>query len=670
MRTTSTTRPPRAWAARAVVAVVLAATGVAAPVLPLAPASAAPEPVTPEAQTLQVPEVAEGAVLEGAAPPQDAPEVPAPSEGAVEEPAPEERGAAPDEPAVSAATGAVGTDDFRMVSVSWQPEAAGTAGRAAAEDAAVEVRVRTDDGWSEWTPLDVEVAGPDLGTADARGAAADGGVVSTEPLWVSGGADGVDVRVSGDGAASQDVEVTLIEPQTTDADAPGARAAADPAASASASVVGLPPVTSRAQWGADESLRTSRCPQVAYTGAPKVAFVHHTAGTNTYTAGESAAIMRGIYYHHTQVQGWCDIGYNMLIDKFGQVFEGRAGGLDRSVLGAHAAGFNADSFGVAVLGNYSTAQPSAAVTRALGDVIAWKMGLEHISSPRGTAVLTSAGRSGTSLYEAGAAVALPVITGHRSVGGTECPGAYLNAALPALRDRVALLMREKQWELRADPSAGRADAQVFYGSPGDVALACDFDGDGTDGIAVYSRGTWFLRGQASTGPAGLVTSYGSASLLPVCGDWDGDGRDSLGVYEPATGTWRLRNAITGGAPDATFRYGFAGTVPVAGDWDGVGRDGIGVYDGSRWFLRGTPTAGDAGAVIGYGFPGTTPVPGDWDGDGDDTLGVVAAGRWYLRDSLTPGAPDRLFDYGLRTDVGLAGEWDGGGSGIAVTRTWP
>ena len=140
--------------------------------------------------------------------------------------------------------------------------------------------VRTEDGWSGWEDLPVEDAGPDPGTAEARGAAP---VVATEPLWVSEGADGVDVRVTGAGvAASDDVEVTLIEPQVGAADpsgpgAGGARSGSSgggaPAASASAATAGVPSIVSRAQWGADESLRTARCSEVSYTGAPKVAFV-------------------------------------------------------------------------------------------------------------------------------------------------------------------------------------------------------------------------------------------------------------------------------------------------------------------------------------------------------------------------------------------------------------
>ena len=70
------------------------------------------------------------------------------------------------------------------------------------------------------------------------------------------------------------------------------------------------------------------------------AVVHHTAGSNSYTAAQSAAIVRAIELYHVKGNGWNDIGYNFLVDKYGQVFEGRIGGIERNVVGAHAEGFN------------------------------------------------------------------------------------------------------------------------------------------------------------------------------------------------------------------------------------------------------------------------------------------------------------------------------------------
>ena len=91
-------------------------------------------------------------------------------------------------------------------------------------------------------------------------------------------------------------------------------------------VAGSPPIIPRFSWHADESIRRA-APQ--YGDAVHFAVVHHTAGTNNYTRAQSAAIVRGIELYHVKGNGWNDIGYNFLVDKYGQVFEGRYGGVDR-----------------------------------------------------------------------------------------------------------------------------------------------------------------------------------------------------------------------------------------------------------------------------------------------------------------------------------------------------
>ena len=112
---------------------------------------------------------------------------------------------------------------------------------------------------------------------------------------------------------------------------------------------GLPPIISRLSWGANERIRRGS-PQ--YTTSVRFAVVHHTAGSNRYSRSESAAIVRGIQAYHVKSNGWNDIAYNFLVDKYGQVFEGRFGGVTRNVVGAHAQGFNVGSVGVSLLGTY------------------------------------------------------------------------------------------------------------------------------------------------------------------------------------------------------------------------------------------------------------------------------------------------------------------------------
>jgi uncharacterized protein with LGFP repeats len=196
---------------------------------------------------------------------------------------------------------------------------------------------------------------------------------------------------------------------------------------------GQPPsIISRAQWGADESMK---CGSPVYDDGVKAAIVHHTAGSNDYSPEDSAAIVRAIYAYHTRTLGWCDIAYNALVDKYGQVFEGRAGGIDKPVQGSHTGGFNKDTWGVAMLGDFDDVPPTEIQLRTVGRLIGWRLGLDHVD-PKGTVVLTSAGTSYTH-FPLGATPTLPTIFTHRDVGNTDCPGAAAYAAMPEIRDIAA-----------------------------------------------------------------------------------------------------------------------------------------------------------------------------------------------------------------------------------------
>nr|WP_231134256.1 N-acetylmuramoyl-L-alanine amidase [Motilibacter deserti] len=264
------------------------------------------------------------------------------------------------------------------------------------------------------------------------------------------GADGVQVRVDAvGGKAPKDVKAQLIDGGRSKADG---RLPVRPASVAHADVA-VPPIVTRAQWGADESLR-GRTPN--YTGTPKIGFVHHTASTNNYTPETAAAQVRAIYAYHTKVNKWSDVGYNFLVDKFGTIYEGRAGGIDRAVLGAHTGGFNSDSFGVSALGNYDTVDAPAVMTESIAQVLAWKLSNAY-RDPNASVTVTSAG-GGTSRYKSGAKATVPVVAGHRDVGATACPGRYLYDDLPAIRARVAELMGPSIFDPLTSPTAVTAVA--------------------------------------------------------------------------------------------------------------------------------------------------------------------------------------------------------------------
>ncbi|MER5306556.1 N-acetylmuramoyl-L-alanine amidase [Streptomyces sp. NPDC002773] len=189
-----------------------------------------------------------------------------------------------------------------------------------------------------------------------------------------------------------------------------------------------PAIVSRAGWGADESLVQN---PPSYLNKVDAVFVHHTAGTNDYTCADSPAIIRAILTYHVRTNGWNDIGYNFFVDKCGTVFEGRAGGVDRPVLGAHTYGFNSYSSGISLLGDYENGgTPTAAAKQAIADLAAWKLGL-HGVDPQAKVTLTAAADTG--VWTKGQAATLNTVSGHRDGYATLCPGATLYSALPGIR---------------------------------------------------------------------------------------------------------------------------------------------------------------------------------------------------------------------------------------------
>jgi hypothetical protein len=195
-------------------------------------------------------------------------------------------------------------------------------------------------------------------------------------------------------------------------------------------IAGSPPIITRLAWGANESIRRAA---PLYAPAVRYALVHHTAGTNAYSRAQSAAIVRGIMIYHVKGNGWNDIGYNFLVDKYGQVFEGRYGGVDKNVVGAHAQGFNTGSVGVAVIGTYTDAAPSAAAQKALASLLAWRLDLAHVD-PLSTLTVASGGNP---RFPPGVPVFLHAISGHRDTGFTTCPGNALYARLGAIARTAA-----------------------------------------------------------------------------------------------------------------------------------------------------------------------------------------------------------------------------------------
>ncbi|MFD5163613.1 N-acetylmuramoyl-L-alanine amidase [Streptomyces hawaiiensis] len=191
-----------------------------------------------------------------------------------------------------------------------------------------------------------------------------------------------------------------------------------------------PGIVTRRGWGANEGLRESG---FRYTRKVRAAFVHHTASGNNYRCSQVPSLIRSIYRYHVKSMGWRDIGYNFLIDKCGKIYEGRAGGVARPVLGAHTLGFNSNSMGIAVLGSYGATKPSKSAVKAVARLTAWKLGLYRVN-PKGRTYLKSAG---SNLHRKGKKVRLNVISGHRDGFKTECPGRKLYKKLGSARSKAA-----------------------------------------------------------------------------------------------------------------------------------------------------------------------------------------------------------------------------------------
>ncbi|MEU6281522.1 peptidoglycan recognition protein [Streptomyces sp. NPDC047028] len=210
-------------------------------------------------------------------------------------------------------------------------------------------------------------------------------------------------------------------------------AAADPAAAHRAP---RPRIVLRAAW-LDPATRRDQ-PPPRYDDKVVAVFVHHTDSPNTYRCADTPRIIRDLYAGQTSgARDWDDIGYNFLVDRCGTIYEGRAGGVDRPVTGAHTKGFNHRTAGIAAIGTFTAGVPvPRAMTDAIAALAAWKLGLAGVD-PRGRTRLLSS--SGLSRYRAGTTATLPTLAAHRDAYMTSCPGAALTALLPKIRQEAARL---------------------------------------------------------------------------------------------------------------------------------------------------------------------------------------------------------------------------------------
>ena len=339
--------------------------------------------------------------------------------------------------------GSTNTQPFSLVGVTWD-------GVLVAK-AYFQVRVHENSAWTPWTSLSDS---PDH-DADPTSLEALSARSGTDPL-LTGEATGIQVRLrSPSSALPRDLRISLINSQVSSSDralmAIQHNAVANTSnvvISPTGAVVAKPRIISRADWGADETWRDAH---LKYGTKIIAGFIHHTAGVANYTPEESPGIVRGLYYYYTHTKGYADIAYNYFVDKYGTIYEGRANCnlgatcTDNSppVIGAHTAGMNLNTFAVSVMGNFETtpvsAQEAAAISSSVAQVMAWKIAPYGLD-PNATARVPSNDTSGLSKYKSGTVASTPVISAHRDVGLTACPGKYLYPYVPAIREQISTLL--------------------------------------------------------------------------------------------------------------------------------------------------------------------------------------------------------------------------------------
>ncbi|WP_286256355.1 FG-GAP-like repeat-containing protein [Streptomyces graminofaciens] len=510
------------------------------------------------------------------------------------------------------------TEPFSLLGVSWT-------GASTALDGTAQVRTRSGGtgAWSAWRTLE-----PGAG----RGA--------SEPLWV-GPSDGVEARVMAAGGSSRaglpkGLKVDLVDPGVTatehrspnasgtdnraenpvnvafTVDGPPTDPADSPATAPTplASTVTRPPIVSRARWGADESTVTGT-PE--YLDKISAVFVHHTGGTNSYSCADSPALIRALTAYDVE-GGLGDLGANFVVDKCGRIYEGRAGGTDVSVRGAHTPGFDDDSVGVAVLGDFEgTAKPSRAALESVARLAAWKLG-QYGGDPTGTVTLTASEDTGT--YAKDEQATLDVISGGKDATTTLSPGANLYADLAEVRRYAASPGRNSAIPTADYNGDGTADLVAATPKPssGSITLV-------PGGVSAPVSSSKVQLTQSSTGVPGASESGDQWGAATAWGDINGDGYADLAIGAPGeddtTGhadrgavTILYGPSFTAGAD--TMALGddynpnsarFGATVAV-GDFNADGRADVftaATGTGGNWAARfndGHEVAGDITTVTG------------------------------------------------------------------------
>ncbi len=533
------------------------------------------------------------------------------------------------------------------------------------DEITVSVRSLKDGVWSDWEDVEYhDDHGPDPDSAEALKARP-----GTDPVIV-GDVDEVQVKaVTATGEAPADMQLAVVDPGLTEhaevqqpaIDTAELEAPADAAALSSATtepgttepgttdpgttepgttdpgtteegvltgtpadVTPKPKIFSRAQWGADERMRDK--PSLNYYEV-HAGFVHHTVNANGYTRKQVPSLIRGIYAYHTQSKGWSDIGYNFVVDRFGRIWEGRYGGVDRPVVGAHTLGYNEYSFAASALGNFDVARPSAAMLDAYGRLFAWKLSLHGIDAA------SSSQSVGGRTFKA--------INGHRDAGQTACPGRYLYAKVGTIRSKAAGYQK---------PFTSRTRSTDVTGSPWPDIVVRDKE---TKQAKVVRTG-----GQLGFQPVhSMKIGFGAMDLITATRDLTGDNVPDLVARNGNTGRTNIYPGNAQGRFEPgvlnTRRFRNADELTGAMDMTGDGRNDLVVRIKESKKLYVYPGNDNAGfrkrRLLSESWSAyqVTAGVGDFDGDGKNDL-IARDGRLLY---LVPGTGK-----GIAPRVQLPNRW--------------
>jgi flagellar hook assembly protein FlgD len=560
--------------------------------------------------------------------------------------------------------------EFTLVGIHWQGPGE------------VFFRTAAAGAWSEWRPARPEDEDePDRASAERGPESWNVG----NPWW-TGEATRIQYRAVG---TVTRLRSFFVSSPVTAADEARAESLEQSFGTASALRARRPAIVMRKDWKADESIVKG---SPAYASRLSFSVVHHTAGSNSYTAAESAAIVRAIQRYHVVGNGWNDIGYNFLVDKYGQIFEGRKGGVAKNVIGAHAGGFNTGSAGVALLGTYGSANAPAAARRAIEELLAWRLDVAHVDPTS----LVDAVSYGNERFKAGVKVRLRAVSGHRDTGYTSCPGDRLYGDLGTIASNAAAIGLPKLYDPQVAGSVGgpvRFTARLSSARPwtvqvllaGDVVAegggsgsAVDWTWDSTS--ALPGAYTYAIAAGEDTRPAtgpvpgppplAVTALAAKPAVLTPNGDWSGEKTTvSFTLSRQASVGVRVVQDSSGALVRTLLATGLRPAGPLTLTWAGREVGGTAVPDG-RYRVEVTAGAGaeqvtrSVPLVVDRTLGAMSALPAAISPNGDgraDALGVgfaltrQATARVEIRRS---GKVVRTLDLGVLPPGPHEASWDG------------